>query len=322
MEARNVHLRVYLTLYSAALAWSTARVEDDLGIHASEEDETHCPICIPEDGATQEDHLDVDGGSLSVTSDGSVELVHVGIWTVAFDYEWVERTGAVLGCAKISESRGRVTGLEVGFPIEVLGFDKGDVLVLGGSAYKDVRGDRLVVHDFHKVADADVLPEGLGPVYVWGPLMREGVGRAVMVELDGGVRGCGGLGVSAGTDTCGDDAPDEGAALGAGEVWVGPAWTREDSDGGVVHATVRLMALDVFVSVLYGGDAEDDDDGEEDEAGRDGGELWEELENGNEEEEAVDGEDGDRGERGDVHVGDATELLEEVAGEKCDDGVL
>ena len=34
------------------------------------------------------------------------------------------------------------------------------------------------------------------------------------------------------------------------------------------------------------------------------------------------GEDGERGERGDVHVGDATELLEEVAGEKCDDGVL
>ena len=111
---------------------------------------------------------------MSVASDGSVELVHVGVRTVAFDCEWVERTGAVLGGAKISESRGRVAGLEVGLPIKVLGFDKGDVLVLGGSAYKDVRGDRLVVHDFHKVADADVLPEDFGPVYVWG--IVEGIG--------------------------------------------------------------------------------------------------------------------------------------------------
>ena len=107
-----------------------------------------------------------------------------------------------------------------------------------------------------------------------------------MVELDGGVRGCGGLGVSAGASMFGDDAPDKGATLGAGEVWVGPAGTREDSDGGVVDATVRLMALNVFVSVLDGSDAKDDDDGQEDEAGRDGGELWEELEDGYEEEEA------------------------------------
>lgn len=289
MEARNVHLRIDLTLYSAALAWSTAGVEDDLGIHASEEDKTDCPVCIPEDGATQEDHLDIDGRRLSVASDGSVEPVHVGVRTVAFDCERVERTSAVLGCAKISESRGRVAGLEVGLPIKVLGFDKGDVLVLGGSAYKDVGGDRFVVHYFHKVADADVLPEGLGPVYIWGPVMREGVGRAVLVELDGRVRGCGGLWVSARTDTLGDDAPDKRAALGAGEVWVGPARTREDPDGGVVHAPVRLMALNVFVSVLDGSNAEDDDDGEEDEAGRDGGELWEELEDGDEEEEAAEG---------------------------------
>lgn len=34
------------------------------------------------------------------------------------------------------------------------------------------------------------------------------------------------------------------------------------------------------------------------------------------------GEDGGQGERGNVHVGNAAELLEEVAGEKRDDGVL
>ena len=52
MEARNVHLRIDLTLYPATLARSTARVEDDLGIRAGEEDETDGPICIPEDGTT------------------------------------------------------------------------------------------------------------------------------------------------------------------------------------------------------------------------------------------------------------------------------
>lgn len=108
METRCEHLRIDLTLYSAALAWSTARVEDDLGVHASEEDKADGPIRIPKDSATQEDHLDIDGRYLSVASDGSVELVHVGVRTVAFDCEWVEGTGAVLGGAKISESRRRI----------------------------------------------------------------------------------------------------------------------------------------------------------------------------------------------------------------------
>lgn len=54
---RNLHLRVDLTLYSATLAWRTARVEDNLGVHAREEDESDSPIRVAEDGATQEDHL-------------------------------------------------------------------------------------------------------------------------------------------------------------------------------------------------------------------------------------------------------------------------
>ena len=210
MEAGNVHLRVDLTLYSATLAWRTARIEDDLGIHASEEDETNGPVSVPEDGATQEHHLDIDWRSLPVARDGRVELVHVGIGTVAFDCERVEGTGAVLGGVKIRESGGRIAGFEVGLAIKVLGFDKGDVLVLGGSAYKDVGGNGFVVHDLDKIANADVLPEGLGPVCVG---MREGIGRVVMVELDGGVCGGGRLGVSGGTGTFWDDAPDKSATL-------------------------------------------------------------------------------------------------------------
>lgn len=251
---------------------------------------------------------------MSVAGHGRVELVHVGIGTVAFDCEGVERAGAVASGAKIGKGRGRIARLEVGLAVEVLGFDKGDVLVLGGGAYKDVCGDRFVVRDSDKVADVDVLPEDALPVYV-------GSG-AVMVELDGGVGECGRLGVGLGTGAFRDDAPDKGASLCAGEVVIGPAWAREDPDGGVVDAAVRLVALDVFVRVLDGGDSEDDDDGEEDEAGRDGGELWEELEDGYEEEEAGGGEGGTRGGGVHVHVGNAAELLEEVAGEKGDYGVL
>lgn len=46
------------------------------------------------------------------------------------------------------------------------------------------------------------------------------------------------------------------------------------------------MTFDVLVSILDGSDAKDDDNGQEDETGGDGGELWEELEDSYEEEEA------------------------------------
>lgn len=120
IEARSIHLGIGLTLYSAALAWSTARVEDDLGIHTSEEDEADDPVCVSEDGATQEDHLDIDRRHLSVASDSCVEFVHVGVRTVAFDCKGVEGTGAVLGRAKISENGRCISGLEVSLSIEVL----------------------------------------------------------------------------------------------------------------------------------------------------------------------------------------------------------
>lgn len=288
-ERGGVHLGVDLALYPAAFAWRTARVEDDLGVDAGEEDEADGPIGVAEDGAAEEDHLQIDGGLLSVAGDGSVELVHVGVGTVALHLERVEGAGAVLGGAQVGKGGGRIAGLEVGLAVEVLGLDKGDVVVLGGRTDEDVGGDGLVVEDLDKVADADVLPEGLGPV-------RGAVG-VCGVELDGGL-GERGLGAGAGRDAAGDDAPDKGASLGAGRVWVGPGGAGEDADGGVVHAAVGLVALDVFVGILDGGDAEDDDDGEKDEAGGDGGELWEELEDGDEEEEARGGEHGGAGEKG------------------------
>lgn len=248
-QGRNIHLRINLTLYSTALAGSTTRVEDDFCVHASEKNEADCPIRVAEDGAAQEDHLEIDGGFLTVSGGGSVELVHVWIGTVAIDSE---RGGCTeCGGAKVGESRGGVAGLEVCLSVEVLGFDKGDVVVLGGGAYEDVCGDGFVVEDLDKVADMDVLPEGLGPV-------QGGVG----VGLDRGVGG------RAGARR--DDAPDKGARFGAGEVWVGPGRPREDTDGGMVDAAVGLVAFNVLVCILDGGDGEDDDEGQDDEAGGDG----------------------------------------------------
>lgn len=130
----------------------------------------------------------------------------------------------------------------------------------------------LIIVDFDKIADANVLPERRGPVY--------GVVWRVVVKFDRGIRGrLGGRAVR-------DDAPDKGTGLGAGQVWVGPGWAGEDTDGGVVHATVRLMALNVLISILDSGDTEDDDEWKYNKTWGDGGELWEELENGYEEEEA------------------------------------
>lgn len=92
-------------------------------------------------------------------------------------------------------------------------------------------------------------------------MIRKGIGGMVMVELDGRVRWHGRLGITEGRVTLGDDAPDKSATLGAREVWVGPERTRKDLHGGVVDATVRLVALNVFVTIFDGSDAEDDEDG-------------------------------------------------------------
>lgn len=61
---------------------------------------------------------------------------------------------------------------------------------------------------------------------------------------------------------------------------------------GIVDASVGLMTFNVFVTILGCGDDEDDDDGENDEAGADSAELREELEDGDCGEETVDGSGG------------------------------
>ena len=49
-----------------------------------------------------------------------------------------------------------------------------------------------------------------------------------------------------------------------------------------VDDPIGLMAFDVLIRILDPSHAQNDDQGKEDQAGRDGGELWNELEDGNE----------------------------------------
>lgn len=66
-----------------------------------------------------------------------------------------------------------------------------------------------------------------------------------------------------------------------------PATTLEDTDLGVVNATIRLMPFDVFVAIFERGDTPDDEQRKDDETRGDGVEFVEELKDGNGEEEAV-----------------------------------
>jgi len=205
-------LWINLTLNPATFARSATGVEDDLGVHTGEEHDTDSPSCIPENGTTQHDHLDIGRGLFSVASNGGVELVQVDVGTVAFDRECVECVGAVLGSAKIRKKWDGIAGLEVSLAIEILGFEKSDVLVLGGRAYKHIRGDRFILRDFYKVAYADILPESILPVNVDVFLLMKRIGRVRMVELDGGVRRR--LGVILGMGTFRNNPPDKGTTLG------------------------------------------------------------------------------------------------------------
>ena len=54
----------------------------------------------------------------------------------------------------------------------------------------------------------------------------------------------------------------------------------------MVDPPVGLVPLDVFIAIFERGDPENDEEGEDDEAWRDGGEFVEKLKDGNGEEEA------------------------------------
>ena len=63
-----------------------------------------------------------------------------------------------LSVSEMGQRRTSRPRFEVRLSIKVLGFHESDVLIFRGGAYKDVSGDRLVVHDLDNIADADIFP--------------------------------------------------------------------------------------------------------------------------------------------------------------------
>lgn len=80
-----------------------------------------------------------------------------------------------------------------------------------------------------------------------------------------------------------------------------------------VDDPVRLMALDVLVSVLNRSHAQNDDQGKNDQAGGNGSEFGDELEDGNEGEKSTRRlrvvSEGDARSRKVLHISNPTELL-------------
>lgn len=230
----------------------------------------------------------------------------------------------------------RVAALQVRLAVEVLRLHVRDVLLFGASAYEDVRGERLVVRDLDDVAHPEVLPDRHFPVRI--PRCTAVVEQAAglfdglpVIKRDTHLLRAGWQlykirtarvkalrrGAVLEVALCAlalRRAPERGhhragerLGLAGHGVLVGKVAALEDTYLRVVDTAVGLVPLEVLVAILEGGDGEHDEEGEDDEAGGDGGEDGEELEDG-------DGQEED--------VCDAAELLEEIAGEKGDDGVL
>lgn len=85
----------------------------------------------------------------------------------------------------------------------------------------------------------------------------------------------------------GDEATDKRLLFARARVGVLKVGADERADLALVDAFIRLVAFDVLVPVLDGGDAEDDDEREDDETGRNGRKFFKELEDGDPSEEAA-----------------------------------
>ena len=81
------------------------------------------------------------------------------------------------------------------------------------------------------------------------------------------------------------EAADKRFTFAAHLVWIDMTSAFEDTDLRVVDLSIRLMPFDVFIAVLYGGESEDDDKGQDNETGTDCREAGDELEDTNEQEE-------------------------------------
>jgi hypothetical protein len=87
----------------------------------------------------------------------------------------------------------------------------------------------------------------------------------------------------------------------------------KDANFGKVYNPIGLMALDVLIRIFDTSNTQNNEQGKGDEARRDGSELWEELENGDEGEKSVRRSrvvsEADAGERSVLHIGCPAKLL-------------
>lgn len=147
---------------------------------------------------------------------------------------------------EVSEGGTCVSGLEIRLSIKVLCLDKRHVFVLGGGAYEEISRNRLIVHDFDKVANSDILPHGFVPM---GPNIFAGISKHMMFNLLHGIRAVVlDIGILLGCTTSlnvlplwtasWDDTPDEGPTFSTIQIRVNPIATGKDANLRMVDVTV------------------------------------------------------------------------------------
>lgn len=296
-----------MSFHLRPLAGSTARVKNDLGVLAGVDYEADNPFGVPEHSSTQQRLCKVDREFVIGCGDGSSELVHVVIGALGFNMERVLGVCALFGVAEVSQGRASTSRLEVRLSVQVFGFHEGDVFFLGGCTDDEVCGDRLVVIDFDKISNFDIFPSSLTParVILVTPPVEEVRMMIVFVSL-GAVVGIiilesvviGLLRVDLIRSNCAllhfyilrlgrprlppertrNEPSNERPALPPGDVMVDEVSTLQYPNDRRVDSAVRLMTFDVFISVLEGGDTKNDEQRQDHETGRYGGEDGEELE--------------------------------------------
>jgi len=310
------HLGVHLSLHPRPLAGSTTRVEHDLGVLAGVDYKADNPFGVPKHSSAQQCLSKVNREFLIRCGDGGRELIHVVIGSLAVYTEGVLGIRALFGVAEMGQGRASTSRLEVRLSVQVFGFHKGDVLFLGGCADDEVRGDRLVVVDFDEISYFDVFPSSLTPagvILVTPPVEEVGVVRfsvslgavvgIIILEpivigllrvqlirsncalLHFYIHRLGGLRLP--PERARNEPPNESPALLPGDVMVDEVSTLQYPNDRRVDSAVRLMAFDVFITVLEGGDTQDDEQRQDHETGRYGGEDGEELKDSDCREESV-----------------------------------
>lgn len=221
--------------------------------------------------------------------------------------EGIHGVAAIPGGPKVGQDRTSTPRLEVCLSIQVLCLYKGNILLLGSGADEDISRDGIIVENFDDITDSDVFPGSdlpMGAGVARGVVKEVNVVRFCafydfsIIVLDAvkdflfwrgwGILGCRNtfrrgcplehVDVSmtwifslllCGTlDELWYEAANKGLALPTHGIVVLEVATSKNAGLGIIDCSVRLMALDVFVSIFQSGDCENDKEGEDDETGR------------------------------------------------------